>query len=312
MHQIAGGQPAHRTDQEGGVCRTAEDRDTGQDRIEEAEHGRPGAERVQDQHNQDDHGGPYFAILQQAAPDADRKHEQDWQRADVDLAHVLRQAHEVGIPVVAVRTPERHLRIERTVEIADDGCQQRGRVQRATHGLGEFDRGAIGGRSVERRHQQGQACEYDHGDGREDERRQGAQEGVEAPVLLPPMSDDDAREHVAAEQGDLIRFDDHGADRETGKHAVNERRAVECAHHQPEGYREEGVALHLADVLDAPSGRSAESEDDGGNQSAGGMPATVTTQREDCQSAAAEQQQDVDVEIAETRDRLEPGQDIGG
>jgi hypothetical protein len=126
--------------------------------------------------------------------------------------------------------------------------------------------------------------------------------------MVEPVAD----QNIAAQERDLVGLDHHQAGGKTGQSAIPCGRPVEAPREQPQREGEEGQALDLGDVLNAPCRGRAEGKSDRRDNACAGMPPFVPAESLDGDAAEAEQDQDKRIELPETRDFLEIGKQDGG
>ena len=301
VQDVAREHRSERADQECRIGRAPEHLHAGEIVVGCLEERRIAPERIQHHEQEEQRQRADRPVPEPAARQSGGDEQQHRQRADIDLSHVLRERqilHPVGIEI---GPPEINLRALRAEQVADEGRQERGWMQRAAGRDAEADFRAG------RRLREKPCPEQRHGDDREagqarqgDRHERGAQGD---PAAREPVRHHHPDQHIAAEHRDLVRFQHHQPGGQPGADARPGRIALQHPRRQPEGNGEEGQALDLPDMLYAPGGGGAESEDQRRQQPARGVPAAIPEEHENGEAGHQQMQQHERVHHAEARRR---------
>ena len=199
MRQVAGDDREHGPEHERRVCRTPEDRNARHEAIDQLEDGRERAERVEQHHQRGDGEEAHLPGPEQAAGQADGHDKKRRQRAEIELAHVLRESELARVPARAVRAPVIDLGVECAEQVADNGRQQGSGMQRAPRGFLERDLRSIGGEQKENSEQQRQPRHGKRRHSGHGQRRQRPANSVTRRHCTDPMGNNQARQYIGAE-----------------------------------------------------------------------------------------------------------------
>ena len=267
---------------------------------------RVAAQRVEQRHQQ--HGGhhPVGAPQHAAAGDAEPEHDDGRGGADEEIVEGAIGGADRGQGVV-VRPPVDLRALERAQHVGHRQRRQVGRIERGLQRLVERHLGPIGeGRKLHR--QQQRHGQQDDADDRHRRQHRGPLAHIAPPVVRREnLAGEHGGQHEAQQQSFMVAAQrQHRGDDAEG--ARDRHRAALQRHlHEEQHDREQPVADDDAAVLQPARGRSAEHEDDGGEDGRRQRPTRAPAERADGKPADGQVRIDDEIEGAHRRSRIEQG-----